>query len=88
MPEHDWIGDARGFGLFLGVEIVKDSASKDPDAELTLLLSNRLKEKGFLVSYSGRFNNVLKFRPPLVFSHENADAFLVAFDECIGELSE
>jgi len=88
VPEHDWIGDARGFGLFLGVEVVKDSDSKNPDAELTLLLSNRLKEKGFLVSYSGRFNNVLKIRPPLVFSHENADAFLVAFDECIGEMSE
>lgn len=84
---NDVLGDARGYGLFLGVELVRDSTSKQPDAELTLLLSDRLKDKGFLVSYSGRFNNVLKIRPPLVFSHDNADDFLRAFDECMEELS-
>lgn len=83
---NDVIGDARGYGLFLGIEMVKDSANKEPDAALTLSLSNRLKDKGFLVSYSGRFNNVLKIRPPLVFSDENADDFLSAFDECVEEL--
>ena len=83
---HAVIGDARGYGLFLGVELVRDSASKEPDAALALSLSDRLKDKGFLVSYSGRFNNVLKIRPPLVFSQENADAFLLAFDECMGEI--
>ena len=45
-----------------------------------------LKDKGFLVSYAGKFDNVLKIRPPLVFSHENADEFLGAFDECMGEM--
>ena len=68
---------------FLGVDIVKDKVSKEPDAPLTLELSDRLKEKGFLVSYSGRYNNVLKVRPPLVFSDQNADDFLAAFDECM-----
>lgn len=85
---NDAIGDARGYGLFLGVEMVKDSASKETDAALALSLSDRLKDRGFLVSYSGKFNNVVKIRPPLVFSHENADAFLAAFDECMEELSE
>jgi len=80
------IGDVRGYGLFLGVELIKDSNTKEPDAALTLTLSDRLKEKGFLVSYSGKFNNVLKIRPPLVFSQENADDFLVAFDECLTEV--
>ena len=86
VAEHDVIGDARGYGLFLGVEIVKDSDGKEPDMDLTLALSDRLKDKGFLTSYSGQFNNVLKIRPPLVFSHEDADAFLAAFDECMGEM--
>lgn len=86
VSRHDVIGDARGHGLFLGVEMVKDSAGKEPDAALARTLSDRLKDKGFLVSYSGRFNNVLKIRPPLVFSHENADAFLVAFDECMRDM--
>jgi 4-aminobutyrate aminotransferase-like enzyme len=83
VDRYDVVGDARGFGLFLGVDIVKDKVSKEPDAPLTLELSDRLKEKGFLVSYSGRYNNVLKVRPPLVFSDQNADDFLAAFDECM-----
>ena len=88
VPENNIIGDARGYGLFLGVEFVKDSLSKEPDPELTLALSDRLKNKGFLTSYSGRFNNVLKIRPPLVFSQANADDFLVAFDKCMEEMLE
>jgi 4-aminobutyrate aminotransferase-like enzyme len=86
VANHDVIGDARSYGLFLGVELVTSSASKEPDATLALSLSDRLKHKGFLVSYSGKFNNVLKIRPPLVFSHENADQFLRALDECMEEV--
>jgi 4-aminobutyrate aminotransferase-like enzyme len=84
VSEYKVIGDARGHGLFIGVELVKDKASKEPDAALALSLSNRLKEMGFLLSYSGKYNNVLKIRPPLVFSRDNADEFLAAFDECMG----
>ena len=56
--------------------------------EWTITLTDRLKDKGFLVSYSGKYENVLKIRPPLVFSHANADEFLVAFDECMEEARE
>jgi 4-aminobutyrate aminotransferase-like enzyme len=84
VSRYEVIGDARGYGLFIGVELVKDKASKEPDAALALSLSNRLKDKGFLLSYSGKYHNVLKIRPPLVFSQDNADAFLAAFDECMG----
>ena len=83
---HDAIGDVRGYGLFIGVEMIKDSDTREPDAVLATLLSDRLKDKGFLVSYAGKFNNVLKIRPPLVFSHENAAEFLIAFDECMEEI--
>jgi len=80
------IGDVRGRGLFISVEMVKDSAGKVPDAAFTSTLCDRLKDRGFLVSYAGKYDNVLKIRPPLVFSHANADEFLVAFDECMVEL--
>jgi 4-aminobutyrate aminotransferase-like enzyme len=86
VSDYDVIGDARGYGLFLGVEMVTDSVSREPDAAMTLALSDRLKDKGFLTSYSGKYDNVLKIRPPLVFSQENADQFLEAFDECMGEM--
>lgn len=82
------IGDVRGSGLFISVEMIKDGDTKEPDAALTKNLSNRLKSKGFLVSYSGKYHNVLKVRPPLVFSQTNADEFLAAFDECLAEMHE
>ena len=88
VDSHGAIGDVRGCGLFISVEMIKDANSKEPDAALANTLSDRLKDKGFLASYSGKFNNVLKIRPPLVFSHANADEFLVAFDECMAEISE
>lgn len=87
IDQHDAIGDVRGYGLFLSVEMVEDSVSKRPDAKLALLLSDRLKDKGFLTSYSGKYSNVLKIRPPLVFSQANADDFLLAFDECMDEIN-
>jgi 4-aminobutyrate aminotransferase-like enzyme len=87
IDQHDAIGDVRGYGLFLSVEMVEDSVSKRPDAKLALLLSDRLKDRGFLTSYSGKYSNVLKIRPPLVFSQANADDFLLAFDECMDEIN-
>jgi 4-aminobutyrate aminotransferase-like enzyme len=86
MDVYDAIGDVRGSGLFLSVELIRDS--KQPDAELTITLADRLKDKGFLVSYSGKYENVLKIRPPLVFSLANADEFLGAFDACMEEICE
>lgn len=87
VARYDAIGDVRGSGLFIGIEMIKAGTDKEPDAGLTMTLSDRLKDKGFLVSHSGQFHNVLKIRPPLVFTQENADAFLQAFDECMDEVS-
>jgi len=62
-------------------------ASKAPDANLAKRVINRLKDKGFLTSNAGAFSNVVKIRPPLTFSRENAAEFLVAWDETIAELA-
>jgi len=86
LPRHATIGDVRGCGLFIGVEMIADTETAEPDAAAAGHLSNLLKDKGFLVSYAGKFDNVLKIRPPLVFSHQDADEFLDAFDACIGEV--
>ncbi len=86
VDSHRAIGDVRGCGLFISIEMVKDGDPGEPDAALTISLADRLKDKGFLVSYSGKFRNVLKVRPPLVFSHANADDFLGAFDESMEEM--
>jgi 4-aminobutyrate aminotransferase-like enzyme len=82
----DTIGDVRGHGLFIGVEMVKrpDSA---PDVFLARQVINRLKDKGFLTSNAGAHANVVKIRPPLPFSQADAAEFLLAWDETIAELA-
>jgi 4-aminobutyrate aminotransferase-like enzyme len=83
---NDAIGDVRGHGLFIGIELVKP-ADRSPDTELARRVINQLKDKGFLTSNAGTFSNVVKIRPPLTFSSENAAEFLVAWDETIAELA-
>ena len=78
------IGDVRGHGLFIGIEMVK--AGREPDAELAIRIVNALKDRGFLTSNAGAFRNVVKIRPPLVFEHAHAQEFLAAFDATLAEL--
>jgi 4-aminobutyrate aminotransferase-like enzyme len=66
--------------------MVEDKAGKAPDRGRAVWLVNRLKDKGFLTSNAGAAGNVVKIRPPLVFSHANAAAFLGAWDESVGEM--
>jgi 4-aminobutyrate aminotransferase-like enzyme len=80
------IGDVRGEGLFIGVEMIEPGGGKTPDAVLAKRVCNILKDKGFLTANAGAFANVVKIRPPLVFSNADADAFLTAFDETVAEL--
>jgi len=68
------IGDVRGQGLFLGFELV-DKAKK-PLAKHAMYLANRMKELGILMSTDGKDHNVLKIKPPLVFSIDNANDFI------------
>ena len=65
------IGDVRGSGLFLGVEIVKDN-TKEPDTELAHHIKNEMRNRYILISTDGPYDNVLKTKPPLCFSKENA----------------
>jgi 4-aminobutyrate aminotransferase-like enzyme len=82
------IGDVRGHGLFIGVEMVKPGEDRAPDRDLAALVANRLKDRGFLACNAGAFGSVVKLRPPLVFSAEDARAFLEAWDETIAELDD
>ena len=80
------MGDVRGHGLFIGIEWVEDRADKAPDRAGAIAVVNALKEKGFLIGNAGAFGNVVKIRPPLVFSADNAAAFLDAFEETLDDL--
>jgi 4-aminobutyrate aminotransferase-like enzyme/Ser/Thr protein kinase RdoA (MazF antagonist) len=62
------IGEVRGVGLAIGVEIVKDDAAKTPDPDTASMIKEGLKERGVLIGTTGRAGNVLKIRPPLAFT--------------------
>ena len=73
------VGDVRGKGLFVAIEWVKDRDSKEPDRNGALSVVESLKKEGFLIGAAGKFGNVLKLRPPLVFDEENAREFVSTF---------
>ena len=84
---YEIIGDVRGVGLFIGVELVTDRATRTPATDATSRLVNGLREKRVLISAAGPHANVLKMRPPLVFSRANADQFLSAMDETLAAIT-
>lgn len=74
--QHEWIGDVRGKGLFYGVELVRDRDTKVPADEEAGRVRDFLRSNGILLSVTGPLNNVIKIRPPMVFSKENSDQLL------------
>jgi 4-aminobutyrate aminotransferase-like enzyme len=82
---HPAVGDARGRGLFLGVEIVADREVPTPSRRAARYMAERAREKGVLLSTDGPDDNVLKVKPPLVFSRADADRVVAVLDEVLGE---
>jgi 4-aminobutyrate aminotransferase-like enzyme/Ser/Thr protein kinase RdoA (MazF antagonist) len=85
MERRRLIGDVRGRGLYLGVELVRDRATLEPAPDEAAYVVNRLRERGVLSGTDGPFRNVLKIRPPLVFTEADADLFVATLDEVLGE---
>ncbi len=77
------LGDVRGAGLYVGVEVVGDPLTKAPDRDGARRLVNALRERHVLVSVCGRDGNVLKIRPPLVFSMSDVGWFHSAFTDAL-----
>ena len=81
--KHVAIGDIRGTGLFIGVELVKDRESQLPATAYTADVVNGLRQRGVLTGSIGPDANILKLRPPMVFSKDNADYMLGILDETL-----
>lgn len=73
---HELIGDVRGFGLYLGIELVTDRVTKAPAGAHAQYISERMKDEGVLVYPTGAMNNVLKIKPPMTFTREHVDVFI------------
>jgi 4-aminobutyrate aminotransferase-like enzyme len=85
--QHPLIGDVRGAGLFIGVELVRDHTSLEPAKKETAAVANRMRELGVLVGTDGPHGNVLKIRPPLVFDENHARQFTDTLDQALREIS-
>lgn len=81
------LGDVRGRGLFLGVEMVRDPETREPAAaELTEIVEG-MKAAGILLSTDGRLHNVLKFKPPMQFSSADAELLLETLERVLTDLA-
>ncbi len=85
VERHPAVGDARGSGLFLGLELVRDRETLEPAPEEASYVVNRLRERGVLAGTDGPFHNVIKIRPPMPFSEADADLLLELLDEVLRE---
>ena len=84
--KHDVIGEARGKGLFVGVELVTDRNNKEPAIHEAALVLERMREAGVLVATIGRHRNIVKIRPPLVFERDHADLVVSALNDSLAAL--
>ena len=82
---HPQIGDVRGAGLFVGVELVRDRATREPAGLEAGEVAERMRRRGVLLGTDGPHHNVLKIRPPLCFDAADADQLLAALDEALAE---
>jgi 4-aminobutyrate aminotransferase-like enzyme len=80
---YEIIGDVRGSGLFIGVELVRDRVTLEPAAAEATFIVNRLREHGILLGTDGPYHNVLKIRPPMPFNDSNADFMINTLEKIL-----
>lgn len=80
------IGQVRGAGLFWGIELVTNRSTREPAGQSAEYVVNRMRDFGILIGRDGVANNVLKIRPPMCFSHDNASLLVECLQEALSEL--
>lgn len=85
MARHSIIGDVRGGGLMLGVELVNDRETLLPAAKQASYVANRMQQRGVLIGTDGIHHNILKIRGPMCLTHDDVDVFVRALDDVLEE---
>ena len=80
---HPLIGDVRGLGLFIGIEFVRDPETLEPADSEAAQIVERMKERGVLLSTDGPYHNVIKIKPPMIFSKADADLLISGLDHVL-----
>ena len=81
--KHQLIGEVRGLGLMIGVELVKDRSSKEPAKEACAEVFERCKDMGLLIGKGGLWGNTLRIKPPMCITSDDADFILAVVDEAL-----
>ncbi len=79
----EWIGDVRGKGLFIGIELVKDHKTKDPASKEAQQVVNEAFQRGAIVQTTGTYNHVLRLVPPLILTKDEAETGLNILEESL-----
>ncbi|MCH2149845.1 MAG: aminotransferase class III-fold pyridoxal phosphate-dependent enzyme, partial [Phycisphaerales bacterium] len=83
---HELIGDIRGQGLFLGIELVNDHSTQEPAAQQAHQLINAMRDRGVLLSTDGPLHNVIKIKPPMVLNEGDILMTLRQLDSTLSTL--
>ena len=86
--KHEIIGDVRGIGLFIGIELVTDRETLAPATRKASEMVNRLKNRGILLGTDGPYSNVIKIKPPMVITSADADMFVRVFDDALANMKD
>jgi alanine-glyoxylate transaminase/(R)-3-amino-2-methylpropionate-pyruvate transaminase len=84
--KHSLIGDVRGLGLMLGIELVKDRKTKEPAKDECAAVFEACRELGLLIGKGGLWGNTLRIKPPMIFSTSDADFLLAVLDEALASV--
>jgi 4-aminobutyrate aminotransferase-like enzyme len=82
---HELIGDVRGLGMYIGIELVRDRQSLEPAAAEASYVIEQCKRRGVLVSTDGPLHNVLKIKPPIVWGEAEADRLIDTLDRVLSD---
>jgi len=86
--KHPLIGEVRGLGLMLGVELVKDRKSKEPASAETAAVVEACKDRGLLLGKGGLFGNVIRIKPPMCITKDDCDFLADCLDLCLTETAK
>jgi alanine-glyoxylate transaminase/(R)-3-amino-2-methylpropionate-pyruvate transaminase len=85
--KHQLIGEVRGLGLMLGVELVRNRKRKDPASTEAAEVMQRCRERGLIIGKGGLKGNTLRIKPPMCITRDDADFIADCLDEVLGEIS-
>jgi len=86
MERHELIGEVRGSGFLTGIELVRDRDTREPATDETNRIYHAMRDRGILLGVTGKHDNVLKIRPPMVFDRDNAEQLSDTLDEILKAL--